>query len=389
LRCAVVHDWLTGQRGGEHVLEAVLDLLPGADLHCVTHVKGAVSPALEQRAPRTSWLARIPGLRGRPAFALPLLTRAVESLDLRAYDAVLSVSHCVAVGARVRGAHLVYSLSPMRYAWDGYEDYASEAGGLGPVLGPVARVAGARLRDRLRRWDARAGRRARAIAAISEHVRARVRSAYGRDARLVYPPVDTEALGRAGRAATPGERFIAVSALRPNKRLALVALAFRKLGLPLDIVGQGSPRAIARLRELGGPTVQVLGEVSRGELVDRVARSRALVHAANEDFGIAPVEALAAGRPVIAFGACGVRESVAPTGEAPAGVLFFEATAEAVEGAVRLFLEGPSFDPESLRARAERFSLARFRESFARFLREEGGGAFPVVAGTAVPVTTW
>ncbi|MBI3724116.1 glycosyltransferase, partial [bacterium] len=294
---------------------------------------------------------------------------------------VLSISHCVAVGARARGAHLVYALSPMRYAWDGFDDYASEAGSLGP-LAPLARLLGGKLRQRLQRWDRTAGSpaRVRAVACISEHVRARVLEAWERDARVVYPPVDTETFARAGLAVSPGERFLALGAVRPNKRLDLVVSAFRELALPLDVIGPGSPRALERLQRKGGPLVSVLGEVPRDEVVRQVASARALVHAASEDFGIAPVEALAAGRPVIAFARSGVRESVAPAGEPEAGVLFEEPTSASLVAAVRRFLalseRGDLPDAALLRERAERFSRERFRENFSRFLRVEGGEAF-------------
>jgi glycosyltransferase involved in cell wall biosynthesis len=360
---AVIHDWLTGQRGGENVLEAVLELLPDAKLFALTHVPGAVSPAIEARRPTTTWLSRAPALSRAPGLALPLLPRAIESLDLRGFDAVLSVSHCVALGARARGAaHLVYSLTPMRYAWDGFEDYARGHGAL-------ARSVGSALRTRLQRWDRAAATRATAIACISEHVRARIRAAYGRDARVVYPPVDTGAFERASGTAVPGERFVAVGAVRPNKRLEATVRAFAALRLPLDVIGPASAGARARLAALGGGVVTVLGEIPREELVRRVATARALVHAANEDFGIAPVEALAAGRPVIAFARSGVAESV---GEL--GVLF----TDSVEEGVRRFLEREKDLPDAttLRARARLFSRDRFRESFSAFLREEGGEAF-------------
>lgn len=373
MKVAVVHDWLTGQRGGEHVLAEVLALLPTADVFCVTHVPGSVDPAIEARVRGTSWLARVPLLRGRPDRALPLLPRAIESLDLAGHNAVLSVSHCVAVGARAGdAAHLVYSLSPMRYAWDAFDDYAPR--------GPL-RLGARLLRGRLQAWDRRAGSRAsvRGVAAISELVRARVQEAYGRESRVVYPPVATEVFRRAGEAVEPGETFVAVGAVRPNKRLELVAAAFRELALPLEIVGPGSPRALARLRQLGGPTVTVTGELPRAEVVARVARARALVHAAREDFGIAPVEALAAGRPVVAFRDSGVRESVAPAGERPCGLLFEEATVASLAAAVRRLAgmtPGELPAASELRARAERFSRERFRESFSAFLVAEGGEAF-------------
>jgi len=359
---AVVHDWLTGHRGGEHVLEAVLELLPQARVFTLTHVPGSVAPAIEERVQATSWLARVPFARRSPGLALPLLPRAVESLDLSGFDAVLSISHCVALGARTDGVHLLYSLTPMRYAWDGFEDYARGAG-------PLGRFAGARLRASLQRWDRAASRRPRAIACISEHVRARVREAYGREARVVPPPVDTERFERASEGVAPGERFIAVGAVRPNKRLDDLVRAFRELALPLDVVGPGAPRALARLRRLGGPTVSVHGEVPRDELVRLVARARALVHAAHEDFGIAPVEALAAGRPVVAFERGGVKETVSDT-----GVLFAGSVAEGVKRFLAVEKDLPG--PEARRARARLFSRARFEERFKAFLREEGGEAF-------------
>jgi glycosyltransferase involved in cell wall biosynthesis len=373
---AIVHDWLTGQRGGEHVLEAVLELLPEATLFALTHVQGSVGPAIEAKKPRTSWLSRVPLLRRAPGLALPLLPRAIESLDLRDFEGVLSISHCVALGARARGTHLLYSLTPMRYAWDGFEDYARGANAL-------ARGIGEGLRGKLQRWDRAASRRPKAIACISEHVRERIRRSYEREARVVFPPVDTESFGEAGRHFEPGERFLALGAVRPNKRLDEVAMAFRELRLPLDIVGHGSARALDRLRELGGPTVAVLGELPRHAVIEKVARARALVHAAHEDFGIAPVEALAAGRPVIGFERSGVRESV---GEL--GVLF---QGPVIDG-VRRFLESERDLPAPgvLRERAALFSKARFRESFSSFLREEGGPAFARALGPrAAGVFAW
>jgi glycosyltransferase involved in cell wall biosynthesis len=245
----------------------------------------------------------------------------------------------------------------MRYAWDAFDDTPRGAKALG-------RFAAQRIRAALQEWDRNAAARPNAIACISEHVRARIRSAYNRDARVIHPPVDTDVFERASESATPGDRFVSVGAIRPNKRLDDVVLAFRVLGLPLDVIGPGSARALARLRKLGGPTVQVLGEIPRGELVQRVARARALVHAAHEDFGIAPVEALAAGRPVVAFANSGVKESVGDLGVLYAG---------SVEDGVRRFLEVEKDlpDPSVLRERARLFSKERFREKFSAFLQEQ------------------
>src|SRR3990170_95228 len=249
MRVALVHDWLTGMRGGERVLEALVPLFPTATIHTLVHVPGSVSPAIEARPIRTSFIQRLPGAPRHFRPYLPLFPAAVGRLPLHDYDLVLSTSHCVAIGARpAPGAcPVTYSFTPMRYAWEFEDEYVRR-------LPPGARGLGRRALARLRRWDAAAGRRTGHLACISRHVAARIREAYGREARVIYPPVRTDFFQPEGE---PGRTFLCVSALTPYKRLDVLVDAFTRLAWPLELIGTGPEEP--RLRRRAGPTVRFLG----------------------------------------------------------------------------------------------------------------------------------
>jgi glycosyltransferase involved in cell wall biosynthesis len=362
LRVALVHDWLTGMRGGERCLEALCELFPEADLFTLLHVPGSVSPLIERRRITTSFVQRLPDVERRYRAYLPLFPLAVRTFDLRGYDLVVSSSHCVAKAARPGpGAlHVCYCFTPMRYVWDLYEDYV---GGRGWFV----RVAGRPVAAALRRWDRRTSRRVHHFVAISRHVAERIRRCYGRSAEVIYPPVN---IGRF-QLATPGSEdfYLVVAALVPYKRVDLAIQACGALGRRLLVVGTG-PEA-RRLEALAGPTVEFLGWRGDGEIAELYRRCRAVLFPGLEDFGIVPVEAMAAGRPVIAYGAGGVLETVSPLGgEAPpTGVFFHEQRVEALVEAIRRFeAAADRFDPRVLRARAERFDRARFLAGFAAYL---------------------
>ncbi len=372
-RVALVHDWLTGMRGGEKCLEAMCELFPEATLFTLLYRRGHLSPAIERMDIRTSWIQHLPARQRIYRHLLPLYPRAIESFDLSGYDLVISSSHCVAKGARAApgATHLCYCYTPMRYAWDQYEHY------FGPErLTWWNRRLIPRLIGRMRAWDVATAGRPHRYAAISRHVAARIKSAYSREAEVLYPPVDLAPL-RQGDGA--GGYYLMVNAFAPYKRVDLAVAAFNRLGSELRIVGTGQDEA--RLRRLAGPNVRFLGWISPEALREAYADCRALVFVAEEDFGITPVEAQGCGRPVIALGKGGTLETVIPhpdfplpgawpaAGASPTGVLYPEQTSDALVEAVR-FCEAHErdFNPAAIRASVRRFGRPRYLAEFKSFV---------------------
>ncbi|HEX7118396.1 MAG TPA: glycosyltransferase [Longimicrobiales bacterium] len=378
MRVAIVHDWLTGMRGGERVLEALLDLWPDAEIFTLLHVPGSVSPKIESRPIHAAFIGRLPGAARHYRRYLPLFPFAIERLDLRGFDFVVSSSHCVAKSAiPVAGApHLCYCHTPMRYVWDLYPDY------FGPGRAPwPVRLAMAPLAPWLRRWDAATAERVSAFVASSGHVRDRIRRCYGRDATVVHPPVD---IGRFRPAAQRDDFYLMVNALVPYKRVELAVEAFNTLGRPLVIVGTGP--GLERLRRMARPNIRFTGWLPDDDVADLLARCRAFIHPANEDFGITAVEAQAAGAPVIAFRAGGALETVVgPTAEeaeafaggtvpGATGLFFTEQTPGALAAAVRA-ADRLAFEPAALQANAHRFDAPAFRRGIRRAARRLFAGA--------------
>ena len=372
-RVALVHDWLTGMRGGEKCLEALCELYPAATLFTLFYRRGHLSPLIERMDIRTSPLQRVPGWQRIYRHLLPLYPRAIESFDLAGYDLVISSSHCVAKGARAApgATHLCYCHTPMRYAWDQYRHYFPPE-----RLAWWNRRAIPALIGRMRAWDVATADRPHRYAANSRHVAARIRTAYGREAEVIYPPVDLASL-RLGDGS--GGYYLMVNAFAPYKRVDLVVEAFNRLGRELRIIGTGQDEA--RLRSLAGPNVRFLGWTSPEALREAYAGCRAFVFAAEEDFGITPVEAQGCGRPVIALGKGGVLETVVPhpgfpasagwpaSSAAPTGVLYPEQTAEALVEAVRFFeAHERDFDPAATRAAVQRFDRPRYLTEFKAFV---------------------
>jgi glycosyltransferase involved in cell wall biosynthesis len=353
-------------RGGEKCLDLMCELLPEAEIFTLLHAPGSVSPRIEARKIHTSSLQHLPlALKAYPYY-LPVLPWAIEQFDLRGFDAIVSVSHCVAKGVvpAPESWHACYCLTPMRYIWDAYSEYFDARGSRS------LRVAGRVVAPWLRMWDVASSARVDAFAAISQHVRSRISRYYHRDACVIYPPVDDE-LFAAPLAQGPGSYFLSVGAAAPNKRLELAIEAFRELGLPLVVAGAG-PGA-ARLRRLAPANVSFFGWSSDQELIALYHGARALVFPGYDDFGLTPLEAAAVGRPTIAFAGGGALETVIPSdaNRIGTGILFAEQTAAGLAEGVREFLRIESqFDPVRLRAHAARFARRECRANLLRFLRQ-------------------
>ena len=360
-RVALVHDWLTGMRGGERCLEVLCELFPGAPLFTLLHVPGTVSPIIENRRIVTSFVQRLPGATTRYRHYLPLFPLAISRFDLSSYDLVVSMSHCVAKGARAAAGalHLCYCFSPMRYVWDLYDDYFGRGG-------PAMRLAMPPIAAALRHWDRRTAGVSHFVA-ISKHIADRIRRAYNRPSDVMYPPVDVQ---RYEIADGGDDHYLVVNALVPYKRVDLAVAAATRLGRRLLVVGTGPEEA--RLRALAGPTVSFLGWRSDAEVARLYARCRALLFPAVEDFGIVPLEAAAAGRPTIALGAGGALETMVGLGapDAPPTAVFFpEQSVDALVRAILTF-EGAAeqFDPKVLRARAEAFDRPLFKQRLSDYI---------------------
>jgi len=354
-RVALVHDWLTGMRGGERCLEVACEIFPDAPLFTLLHVPGSVSPVIERRRIVTSFVQRLPAAEARYRQYLPLFPAAVRGFDLSGYDLVISMSHCVAKAVRrPPGAlHLSYCFSPMRYIWDLYDDYfGARAPRLTRWLMPPVAAA-------LRAWDRRTDG-VDAFVAISDHIAERIRRVYDRDAEVIHPPVDVARFRVAERV---DDYYLVVSALVPYKRVDLAIAAASRLGRRLLVVGTG-PEA-ARLRAQAGPGVEFLGWRSDAEVAELYSRCRAVLFPAVEDYGIVPLEAAAAGRPTIALARGGALETMIGLnqGVAPTAVFFTEQTEGALADAILAFEAAAArFDPAALRARAVRFDRPVFRD---------------------------
>lgn len=364
---AVVYDWLQAWRGGETVLAAVLRLYPHADLFAVVDfLPDALRPRIGGKRARTTFIQRMPGARRYFRWMLPLFPRAIESLDLSRYDIVISISHAVAKGVRTRKdqLHICYCNTPMRYAWDLRSQYLPEAGLGGGLKGRVAH----RMLDRLREWDRRTSDRVTHFIANSGFVRERIARCYGRDAAVIHPPVDTDFYTPASEVPRGGY-CLAASHWVPYKRLDVIVKSFARLRDRRLVVASGGP-GLEAARRSAPPNVEFAGEVTRERLRDLMRGADAFVFAAEEDFGIVPVEAQACGTPVVAFGRGGARETVRSEGEDhPTGVFFDEQTPESLAEAVRRF-DRARFDPADCRANAEKFEPRAFDRAMTSFVAE-------------------
>lgn len=400
MKVAIVHDWLTLKGGAETCLEEFLHLYPQADLFCVVdflpeHERGF----LEGHRITTSFIQRLPGAAKRYRSYLPLMPIAIEQLDVTGYDLVISSSAAVAKGV-ITGpdqVHVAYTHSPVRYAWDLQHQYLAESG---LAHGMKSRIARAILHY-MRIWDTRTANGVDHFVANSGFIARRIRKAYGRSATVIYPPVN---LDRFIPGDTKEDFYVTMSRMVPYKRIPLIAEAFRLMPeRRLVIIGDGPE--MPAVRAAAGPNVTIMGKQPDEVVVSHLQRAKAFLFPAEEDFGIAPLEAQACGTPVIAYGKGGALETIrGHDGTDQTGVFFPAQTPEAIAAAVRhLDTRLHAITPEACRTNAARFSIARFRDEITRFVdeamvahrREIGGpgallaGAAPTIAAPdAVPVDT-
>lgn len=374
MKVALVHDWLTGMRGGEKCLAVLCRRFPDAELFTLLHVPGRTAAAIERMRITTSFLQHLPGISRHYRYWLPLMPRAIESLKIPPdVDLVVSFSHAVAKSIQPPPGvpHVCYCFTPMRYAWQLRRDYFSHRrGGLRAVGLSAARES---LLDRIRRWDRATSNRATHYVAISETIAGRIAACYGRESTVIYPPVDTDFYTPA--AVARDEFYLCVSALAPYKKIELAIEACRKLGRRLVVIGAGPERR--RLARMAGPGVELLGWRSDDDIRDYLRRCRALLFPGQEDFGIVPVEAQACGTPVIAYAAGGVSETVLAASErnAGTGVFFAEQTAEALADAIVWLENHPRQCSAALaRQQALRFNAERYERELLGFLEQVLGG---------------
>lgn len=349
VRVVLVHDWLTGMRGGEKVLASLCRLYPKADLLTLVHARGAVSPQIEARRVRTAFIQHLPSPTRWYRHYLPLFPTAIEQFDLDDVDLVVSTSHCAAkaVVPTGRAVHVCYCHSPMRYAWDQFDHYF----GIDRV-GRWGEAAARHVLAAMARWDRETAGRVTRYLANSAHVAGRIARYYNRDATVLHPPVDTEFF--VPGTAPSDAYFLVVSALVPYKRIDIAIRAAARLGAPLKIVGTGPDTE--RLRALAGPTVEFLGHVDDATLRTLYQRAHATLLPGEEDFGIAPVEAQACGSPVIALGRGGALETVV---HGVTGYLVADESPEAFADAMAAVSHLPS-TPADRQQHAGQFSIPAF-----------------------------
>lgn len=366
MKIAIVHDWLSTYAGAERVLEQMLYLYPEADLFTLfDFLPLSDRQFLEGRRIRTSFMQHLPYARTKYRWYLPLMPVAAGSLDLSGYDLVLSSSHAVikGVGKRPGQLHICYCHTPIRYAWDLRETYLKEAG----LHSGIRRLLADLLIERIRKWDLKTAAGVDAFIANSRYIAERIRNCYGRDAAVIYPPVDT---GRFDIGREKEDFYLTVSRFVPYKRTNIIIEAFKKMpDRKLVVIGHGPD--YASLKSIAAPNTELMGFQHSDVVREYMQKARAFVFAAEEDFGIVPVEAQACGTPVIAYGRGGVLETVV---EGETGIFFREQSADSLIAAVHEFEKAASFDPVRIRSCVERFGIERFRMEFSLFVSKTVAG---------------
>jgi glycosyltransferase involved in cell wall biosynthesis len=348
MKVAIIHYWLVGMRGGEKVIEALCEMYPQADIFTHVYVPELVSDRIRQHRIIPTFINSLPRASSRYKTYLPLMPLALEQLDLRGYDLVISSESGPAKGiiAPSDAVHVCYCHTPLRYVWNMYHDYRNSAGRVARLMMPP-------LTHYLRMWDVTAAARVDSFVANSATVARRIHRYYGAPSVVIHPPVDTGAFSIAAPSELD-EYYLMAGELVSYKRPDLAVRAFNEMKLKLVVIGGGE--MLDEIRRLAGPTVTVLGSQPFGVLKQHYARCRALIFPGEEDFGMVPVEAMASGRPVVAFGRGGATETVA-TGVS--GVFFANQSVEAISSAVRS-LADIKIDPEKIVAHANQFGRDQF-----------------------------
>lgn len=369
MKIAIVADWLTTYAGSERVLEQMIACFPEADVFAVVDfVPDAERGFLQGKRPQTTFIQKLPGARKYARHYLPLMPLAIEQLDLSAYGLILSSSHAVAKGVIVGPdqLHISYVHSPIRYAWDLQHQYLRESGLETGLRSWLVRL----LLHRIRLWDQRTQYGVDEFIANSAFIARRIYRVYGRGATVIYPPVDVAAFSLQ---ADKEGFYLAASRLVPYKRMDLIVEAFNQMpDKKLVMIGDGPD--MAKIRAKARPNVTVMGYQPFKVLCDHMQRAKAFVFAAEEDFGIAPVEAQACGTPVIAFGKGGALETLRGLGvvdDHATGVFFGSQSPSAIVAAVNAFEQhAAAFDPVTIRAHAEQFSVAHFKSTYHHFVND-------------------
>ncbi len=359
LQIALVHDWLTGMRGGEKCLEVLCELFPEAPIYTLLHVKGAMSPLIESKTIYTSFIQNFPSLEKNYRMYLPLFPFAIESFDFSEYDVVISSSHCVAKAAKVRpdALHICYTYTPMRYIWEMYDQYFGKG-----QASFVTRSAMKIIAPLLRVWDVHTSKRVHQYIAISEYIRKRIQLHYNTDADVIYPPVDTDQF----QLSTEHDGYyLIVSALVPYKKVDLAIEVFNQNEKKLLVVGKGPEED--KLRAMAKNNIEFLGWRNDDDLAKLYARCIALVFPGEEDFGIVPLEAMASGKPVIAYGKGGALETVV---EGTTGTFFYEHTSSALHSAIERAAT-IQFSPEAIRTHSLSFTREVYKQKMKEFIEKK------------------
>jgi glycosyltransferase involved in cell wall biosynthesis len=365
MKVAIVHDWLVTYAGAERVLEQIHQVFPDADLYAMVDHLGENRGFINNKPVNTSYIQKLPFSHRLYRNYLPLMPLAVEQFDMSGYDLVISSSHAVAKGV-ITGPdqlHISYVHSPIRYAWDLQHQYLAETGLDKGLKSMLVR----RMLHRMRLWDLRTANGVDRFITNSSYISRRVWKVYRRESTVIYPPVSVSSFDCHN---AKDDFYLAASRLVPYKKVSIIVRAFA--GLPdrkLVVIGDGPE--MGRIKREASANVEILGYQEDAVLRDYMQRARAFVYAAEEDFGIIPVEAMACGTPVIAYGKGGVTETVVglDSGEPPTGVFFASQQADAIAKAIRDFERNESgFDATALRSRAEQFSDDKFRENFRQFV---------------------
>ncbi len=359
MKVALVHDFLVKMGGAERVLKVLADMYPDAPIYTLLFDEELCGKAFPKERVRTSFLQKLPRfIRKKYRFLFPWMPQAIESLDFSEFDVVISSSNSFAHGllTPTHTKHVSYCHSPMRYAWDYAHKYLEEQNIRG-----LKKFLIDRSMHRVRTWDQVAAKRVDAYIANSDHVRKRIEKYYREPATIIYPPVHTQHLKVTK---THEDYFLVISTLSAFKKVDLAVQLFNKLGKKLKIIGRGAH--LPELQKMAGSTIEFLGYQDTLQHPEYLQNCRALIFCGEEDFGITPVEAMACGKPVLAYGKGGLLETVVPgvTGE-----FFYESTVEAMEKAFQLLMEHePQYDADKIRAQAEKFSEKKFRADFEGFI---------------------